>query len=160
MPTMNTISPCLWLDDQAEEAARFYVGVFNGKIGNIVRYTEVGQETHGRPPGSVMTVEFELAGETFTALNGGPAFRFNEAVSFQVHCDTQEELDRIWDALGEGADPAAQHVGWLKDRYGLHWQIIPRVLGELMQGPNAGPVMAAMLRMKKLDIATLLAAGT
>ena len=153
------ITPCLWFDTQAEEAARFYTGIFkNSKIGTISRYGEAGREVHGKPAGSVMTVEFELDGQKFTALNGGPHFKFNEAISFQIMCETQEEVDHYWDKLSAGGDPAAQQCGWLKDKYGLSWQVVPTVLIDLMKDPDrekSGRAMEAMLQMKKLDIAAL-----
>ena len=122
MPTIQRIAPCLWFDNQAEDAARFYTGIFkNSKIGAISRYGEAGREVHGRPPGSVMTVEFELDGHAFTGLNGGPLFKFNEAVSFQVNCATQAEVDYYWDKLIAGGDPKAQQCGWLKDKFGVSW---------------------------------------
>ena len=119
---------------------------------------EAGKEIHGKPAGSVMTVAFELEGQTFTALNGGPIFKFNEAISFQVDCETQAEVDHYWTKLSEGGDPSAQQCGWLKDRYGLSWQIVPRALVEMLMDPDAGKsqrVMTAMLRMKKIDIGEL-----
>jgi len=153
------ISPCLWFDHQAEEAARFYVGIFpNSKIVTLSRYGEAGHDVHGRPAGSVMTVAFELDGHAFTALNGGPVFKFNEAVSFQVYCETQEEVDHYWTKLSEGGDERAQQCGWLKDRYGLSWQIVPTVLVEMMTDSDSrksGRTMQAMLQMKKLDIDAL-----
>jgi predicted 3-demethylubiquinone-9 3-methyltransferase (glyoxalase superfamily) len=153
------IVPSLWFDTQAEQAAELYTAVFpNSRIVTISRYGEAGFETHGRPPGSVMTVEFELDGMRFTALNGGPAFTFNEAISLQVFCETQDEVDHYWARLGEGGDEAAQQCGWLKDRFGVSWQIVPTALGRLMADPDpvkAGRVMEAMLPMKKLDIAAL-----
>jgi len=156
---MATISPCLWFDDQAEEAAKFYTGIFkNSKIVAVSRYGKAGQEVHGRPPGTVMTVAFELEGQTFTALNGGPIFKFNEAISFQVNCDTQAEVDYYWEKLSAGGDVKAQQCGWLKDRYGASWQIVPRVLVEMVMDPDpakSGRAMEAMLQMKKLDIAEL-----
>jgi predicted 3-demethylubiquinone-9 3-methyltransferase (glyoxalase superfamily) len=159
MTAPQAITPCLWFDSQAEEAARYYTGVFkNSRIGRISRYTEAGHDVHGRPAGSVMTVEFELNGQPFTALNGGPQFKFNEAVSFQVMCRTQEEVDYYWDQLTQGGDPKAQACGWLKDKYGLSWQVAPTELAELMSDPDreaAGRVMEALLPMKKLDIAAL-----
>jgi predicted 3-demethylubiquinone-9 3-methyltransferase (glyoxalase superfamily) len=159
MATTQPVVPCLWFDSQAEEAARFYTGIFkNSKIGTITRYTEAGREAHGRPAGTVMTVEFELNGQTFTALNGGPHFKFNEAVSFQIMCRTQEEVDHYWNKLSQGGDPNAQQCGWLKDKYGLSWQVVPTVLVELMKDPDkekSGRTMEAMLQMKKLDIAAL-----
>ena len=156
---MDRIVPCLWFDHQAEEAATFYVSVFkNSKITNVSRYTKAGHETHHRPAGSVMTVEFELDGQRFTALNGGPAFTFNEAVSLQIMCDTQQELDSYWDKLSRGGDPKAQQCGWLKDKYGLSWQVIPRMLLRLFtdhDSAQAERAMEAMLRMKKINIAEL-----
>jgi len=152
---MQKITPCLWFDSNAEEAARFYTSIFkNSKIGKIARYGEAGREIHGRPAGSVMTVEFEIDGQTFTALNGGPIFKFNEAISFQVMCETQDEIDSYWEKLSQGGDKAAQQCGWLKDKYGLSWQIMPKVLGELMT-KNGEKVMGALLKMKKLDIKAL-----
>ena len=159
MPTTQPITPCLWFDKQAEDAARFYTGIFkNSKIGKISRYGEAGREVHGQAPGTVMTIEFELNGQPFTALNGGPHFKFTEAVSFQIMCRTQEEVDHYWNRLGEGGDPSAQVCGWVKDKYGLSWQVVPTVLGEMMSNPDkekAGRAMQAMLKMKKLDIAEL-----
>ena len=156
MPNKDRIAPCLWFDSQAEEAARFYTGIFkNSKIGTISRYTEAGREVHGKPPGSVLTVEFELDGQSFTALNGGPNFKFNEAISLQVMCDTQEEVDYYWAKLTEGGDPKAQQCGWLKDKYGVSWQVVPVVLAKLISDPDpekAGRTMNALLPMKKLDI--------
>ena len=156
---MHRITPCLWFDSNAEEAAQFYVSIFkNSKIGKISRYGKERHEIHGRPEGSVLTVEFELNGQTFTALNGGPVFTFNEAISFQVHCETQQELDYYWEKLSEGGDEQAQQCGWLKDKYGVSWQIVPSVLGEMLQDKNtekAERVMKALLQMKKLDIKTL-----
>jgi predicted 3-demethylubiquinone-9 3-methyltransferase (glyoxalase superfamily) len=155
----HPITPCLWFDTQAEEAARFYTGIFkNSKIGAIARYTEAGREVHGRPPGTVMTVAFELNGQPFTALNGGPLFRFTEALSFQIMCRTQEEVDHYWNKLSEGGDPKAQQCGWLKDKFGLSWQVVPIVLPQLMSDPDrkrSSRTMEAMLKMKKLDIAEL-----
>src|SRR5262249_14972652 len=136
MASIRRIQPCLWFDDQAEEAARFYVGIFEGsKIGRIARYGEAGKDVHGRPAGSVMTVEFELAGEPFLALNGGPLFQFTEAISLMVECETQEEIDFYWDKLRAGGDPASQQCGWLKDRYGLSWQVVPTVLADFVADP-------------------------
>ncbi len=156
---MDRIVPCLWFDHQAEEAATFYVSVFkNSKITTISRYTKAGFETHRRPAGSVMTVEFELDGQRFTALNGGPDFKFNEAISLQVMCDTQQELDSYWDKLSRGGDPQAQQCGWLKDKYGVSWQVIPRMLSQLFidhESAKAQRAMEAMLSMKKIDIAEL-----
>jgi predicted 3-demethylubiquinone-9 3-methyltransferase (glyoxalase superfamily) len=158
MPVQR-ITPCLWFDNQGEEAAKFYTGIFrNSRIVNIARYGEAGREIHGRPAGSVMTVAFELDGQRFTALNGGPIFKFSEAISFQVDCETQEEVDYYWDRLSEGGDEKAQQCGWLKDKYGLSWQVVPRVLIEMMSDPDpakSGRAMTAMLQMKKIDIAGL-----
>ena len=153
------ITPCLWFAEEAEEAARYYTGIFkNSRITATTRYSKAGQEVHGRPPGSVMVVAFELDGHPFTALNGGPLFKFNEAVSFQVECDTQEEIDHYWEKLGAGGDPNAQQCGWLKDRYGLSWQVVPRMEQFFYQdekSPGAERAMEAMLRMKKIDMAEL-----
>ena len=126
MQSTQKIAPCLWFDSQAEEAANFYVSVFkNSKITSVAKYTKAGQETHKKRPGSVMTVEFELDGQPFTALNGGPDFKFNEAVSLQVPCRNQDEIDHYWNKLSKGGDPKAQQCGWLKDKYGLSWQVVP-----------------------------------
>jgi predicted 3-demethylubiquinone-9 3-methyltransferase (glyoxalase superfamily) len=159
MPTIRKIIPCLWFDSQAEEAAKFYVSIFErSRITSLSHYGTEGQEVHGGKPGSVLTVAFELDGQPFTALNGGPLFRFTEAVSFQVMCDTQEEIDRYWSKLSAGGDVKAQQCGWLKDRYGLSWQVVPAVLPALIGDPDpakAGRVMKALLPMKKLDIQAL-----
>jgi predicted 3-demethylubiquinone-9 3-methyltransferase (glyoxalase superfamily) len=153
------ISPCLWFDHQAQEAARFYVSIFeDSKIIAISHYPDVGQEVHGKAPGSVMTVAFELNGQSFTALNGGPIFKFNEAVSFQIECETQPELDYYWTKLSEGGDPQAQQCGWLKDKFGLSWQVVPTILPQLLSDPDtikSRRVFEAMLQMKKLDIDAL-----
>lgn len=153
------ITPCLWFDGQAEEAADFYTAIFkNSRITNISRFSDVGQEIHGQAAGSVMTVSFELDGQPFMALNGGSQFKFNEAVSFQIYCQTQEEVDHYWSKLSDGGDLAAQQCGWLKDKYGLAWQVIPAVLLEMLDDLNrekADRAMSAMLQMKKLDIAEL-----
>jgi predicted 3-demethylubiquinone-9 3-methyltransferase (glyoxalase superfamily) len=156
MPNTQKITSCLWFDNQAEEAVAFYAGIFrNSRILNISRYGEAGREIHGKPAGSVMTIAFELDGQVFTALNGGPVFKFNEAISFQVNCETKEEVDYYWEKLSEGGDESAQQCGWLKDKYGASWQVVPSVLPEMMRDPNpekSGRVMEAMLRMKKIDI--------
>ena len=156
---MQKISPCLWFDSEAEEAARFYVSVFkDGKLGHVSRYGKEGFEIHRRPEGSAMTVEFTVNGIEFTALNGGPVFKFNEAVSIQVFCKTQDEVDYYWEKLGAGGDPKAQQCGWLKDKFGLSWQVVPTPLIEMMRDKDAkkaGRVMNAMLQMKKIDIAAL-----
>jgi predicted 3-demethylubiquinone-9 3-methyltransferase (glyoxalase superfamily) len=159
---MQRITPCLWFDSEAEAAARFYTGIFkNSKIGAITRYTEAGREFHGKEPGAVMTVAFELDGQSYTALNGGPIFKFNEAVSLQVNCATQEEIDYYWAKLSEGGDQQAQQCGWLKDKFGLSWQIVPTALVEMLQDKDAAKsarLLAAMFQMKKLDIVKLKAA--
>jgi predicted 3-demethylubiquinone-9 3-methyltransferase (glyoxalase superfamily) len=155
-----TIAPCLWFDKQAEEAANHYIGIFpNSRIANILRYGEAGREIHGGVPGSVLTVEFELDGQLFTALNGGPLFKFNEAVSLQVDAKTQEEVDYYWEKLGAGGDPGARQCGWLKDKFGVSWQVYPFALSrELFGNPNdarSQRAFAAMMEMKKIDIAAL-----
>jgi predicted 3-demethylubiquinone-9 3-methyltransferase (glyoxalase superfamily) len=159
MPTINKIVPCLWFDSQGEEAAKFYVSIFpNSRITRTSHYGKEGTEIHGRKPGSVMTVSFELDGQPFTALNGGPHFKFNEAISLQVMCESQEELDKFWSKLSAGGDEKAQQCGWLKDRFGLSWQIVPTVLSKLVEDPDqtkADRTFKAMLKMKKLDIAQL-----
>jgi len=159
MAVKQRIAPCLWFADQAEEAAKFYTGIFrNSRILATTRYGKAGFETHHRPDGSVMTVEFELDGQKFTALNGGPLFTFNEAISLQIYCDTQQEIDYYWEKLGAGGDPNAQVCGWLKDRYGVSWQVVPTGMEKLFEdenSPGAQRTMEAMLKMKKLDIATL-----
>ena len=151
------ITPHLWFDKEAEEAAEYYVSVFkDSKILNVSRYSEVGQEMHGQAPGTAMTVEFELNGQRFIALNGGPLFKFNEAVSFLVDCEDQAEVDYFWEKLS--AVPESEQCGWCKDKYGVSWQVVPRQLGELMSDPDqaaANRTMAAMLQMHKLDIQTL-----
>ncbi len=156
MLVIQKITPCLWFDDQAEEAVEFYTAVFrNSKIVNIARYGEVGYEVHGKPAGTVMTVAFELDGQMFTALNGGPIFKFNEAISFQINCETQEEVDYYWERLSKGGDEKAQQCGWLKDKYGVSWQVVPIVLIEMINAPNSEKsqrAMGAMLKMKKIDI--------
>ena len=156
MAAIRKITPCLWFDDQAEDAARFYTGVFrNSRITMITRYGPAGFEVHGRPAGSVMVVAFELDGAAFTALNGGPHFKFTEAISLQVNCETQQEIDYFWEKLGAGGDPKAQQCGWLKDRYGLSWQIVPAEMDEMFkdeQSAGSQRAMEAMLGMKKLDM--------
>ena len=153
------ITPCLWFDTQAEDAANYYVGIFrNSKVTLITRYGKEGFEVHHRPAGSVMAVQFELDGQTFTALNGGPQFKFNEAISFQVNCKDQAEIDYYWEKLGAGGDPRAQVCGWLKDKFGLSWQVVwPDMEKMFTQGDSAaaGRAMNAMLQMKKIDIAAM-----
>ena len=159
MARLAIIQPCLWFDDQAEDAARFYTGFFpDSAIGTITRYTDVGQEHHGKPVGSVLTVAFTLAGQPFVALNGGPVFRFNEALSLQILCETQDEVDHYWHHLSEGNPAAAMECGWLKDRFGLPWQVVPVRLTELLADPDAEVVRRvtrAMFAMQKMDIASL-----
>jgi len=154
---MQKITPFLWFDNQAEEAVNFYVSVFrNSRITNIARYGDDAAKVSGRRQGSVMTVAFELDGQPFVALNGGPVFTFSPAVSFVVDCATQEEVDRLWDRLSAGGEP--QQCGWLRDKYGVTWQIVPAVLGKLLSDPDAARaqrVMQAMLQMNKLDIGAL-----
>jgi predicted 3-demethylubiquinone-9 3-methyltransferase (glyoxalase superfamily) len=154
---MQKISPFLWFDGEAEEAARFYTGIFpNSKILGVARYGDSAREIPGQPEkGSVMTVNFELDGQRFTALNGGPQFKFNESVSFVVHCKTQKELDGYWEKLTAGGGQEVA-CGWLKDKYGLSWQIVPEALLELITDPKKSDrVMHAVMHMKKLDIAAL-----
>jgi len=159
MATIQKIIPCLWFDNQAEEAAKFYCSIFeHSRVTRVTHYGKEGQDVHGRAPGSVMTVSFEIAGTQLTALNGGPHFKFSEAISLQVMCDSQDEIDRYWTKLSVGGDPKAQQCGWLKDKFGLSWQIVPAVLPELMGDKDvlkADRTMKAMLQMKKLDIAKL-----
>ncbi|QPK64003.1 VOC family protein [Methylomonas sp. LL1] len=154
---MQRITPCLWFDHQAEEAAVFYTDIFkNSKILDTARYTESGHELHGMPSGSVMTVSFELDGQCFTALNGGPVFTFSEAISLQVDCETQQEVDYYWEKLSEGGDPNARQCGWLKDKFGVSWQIVPNLLPKLLaDATKAKPVMDAVFKMQKIDIAEL-----
>ena len=155
---IQKISPFLWFDRQAEEAASFYVSIFKrARIRSVTRYDEAGARASGQPAGSVMTVNFELEGQEFTALNGGPHFNFNEAVSFVINCDTQDEVDHFWQTLTSGGGREVE-CGWLKDRFGLAWQVVPRVLLEMLEDSDrakAGRAMAAMLTMKKIDIAAL-----
>ena len=159
MPVVSThkLTPCLWFDTQAEEAAKFYCSIFkNAKITTVSYYPEAGQEVHRKPPGSVMLVAFELDGQPFTALNGGPNFKFDEAVSFQVLCDTQAEIDHYWNSLCKGGQEGP--CGWLKDRFGLSWQVVPSTIPKMMTDPDtkkSARVMNAFMKMKKLDLATL-----
>lgn len=157
--TGQRISPCLWFDSEAEEAAGFYTRIFkNSRIVSITRYGKAGFEQHHRPAGSVMVVAFELEGQEFTALNGGPVFKFTEAISLQINCETQDEIDHYWEKLSAGGDPRAQQCGWLKDKYGLSWQVVPTMMAELFKDENSAKslrAMEAMLQMKKLDIAEL-----
>ncbi|MGZ5199053.1 MAG: VOC family protein [Telluria sp.] len=159
MPAISRIAPCLWFAGQDEEAAQFYTSVFpNSRVVSVSRYPAAGQEVHRQAPGTVLTVAFELDGAPFTALNGPPIFQFTEAVSLQVYCDTQDEIDYYWSRLGEGGDEAARQCGWLKDRYGLSWQVVPRALETWMVDPDPRKmerVFMAIMPMKKLDIAQL-----
>jgi predicted 3-demethylubiquinone-9 3-methyltransferase (glyoxalase superfamily) len=154
---MQKISVCLWFDSQGEDAARFYTSVFpNSTIGRVTRYDEAAAKAAGRPQGSVMTVEFELDGQRFMALNGGPLFKFTEAISLVVNCETQKDVDHFWEKLTAGGQEV--QCGWLKDRFGVSWQIVPTILPEMLQDKDpekAKRVMAAMLKMTKIDIATL-----
>jgi predicted 3-demethylubiquinone-9 3-methyltransferase (glyoxalase superfamily) len=151
----NKITPCLWFDNEAEAAASFYVSVFkNSKMGTISRYGKEGFEFHGKQEGTVMTVNFTINGQEFTALNGGPQFKFSEAISFQVFCDTQQEIDHCWNKLTE--EGSEGQCGWLKDKYGLSWQIVPSILPKLMSDPvKTERVTKAFLQMKKFDVETL-----
>src|SRR5947207_12288365 len=155
---MKKINPFLWFDSEAEQAAKFYVGIFkNSKIGKIARYPKEAAEKIGQPPGSVMTVEFTLEGVEFVGLNGGPQFKFTEAISFSVNCETQEEIDYFWEKLSADGGETSR-CGWLKDKFGLSWQINPRILGELLADKDkakAARVMQAMMGMDKIDIAQL-----
>lgn len=165
MATLQKITPCLWFDNEAEEAANFYTNVFDAgpgdkrsEIGRIGKYNKEGFEQHHRPAGSTLTVEFTLQGQHFIALNGGPVFKFTEALSLTVYCDTQEEINYYWDKLSEGGDPAAKQCGWLKDKYGLSWQIVPEIMTIMYldaNSENSERAMKAMMQMKKLDISEL-----
>lgn len=153
---MQKITPCLWFDNQAEEAVNFYVSIFkNSRIVKVAKYGEAGAEASGRPKGTVMTIVFLLEGQEFMALNGGPEFTFSPAISLLVNCETQEEVDALWEKLAEGGDEKAQQCGWLQDKYGVSWQIVPKVLDELMNDSDpekSERVMKAILQMKKIDI--------
>ena len=153
----KSIQPCLWFDTEAEAAAKHYVSIFpNAKLGKISRYGKEGKEIHGKEAGSVMTVAFQIEGLKFLALNGGPLFKFTEAVSFQILCDTQEDVDHFWSKLADGG--CEGQCGWLKDKFGLSWQVVPTALPQLLQQPNAEKAqraMRAMLKMRKFDIAAL-----
>ncbi len=157
MTITQKIAPHLWFDNSAEEAAKFYTSIFkNSRIIHVARYGDAGAEASGRPKGSAMTVMFELEGQRFMALNGGPIFKFSPAISFMVNCDTQQELDGIWNKLTDGGE--IEQCGWLRDKYGVSWQIVPTVLGEIMQDKDPAKlenVMKAILQIKKLDIEAL-----
>jgi predicted 3-demethylubiquinone-9 3-methyltransferase (glyoxalase superfamily) len=158
----SQITPCLWFDGQAEEAASFYTSFFkDGKIIHTQHYGEAGKEAHGHDAGTVMIVEFELNGQTFTALNGGPQFKFNEAISFRIECEDQKELDHYWEKLSDGGDPAKQQCGWVGDRFGVSWQVVPKVLNRMISDPDVAKsqrTVTALMGMKKIDIAGLKAA--
>jgi predicted 3-demethylubiquinone-9 3-methyltransferase (glyoxalase superfamily) len=151
---MQKITPFLWFDDKAEEAVNFYVSIFkNSEITGITRYGEAGSEVAGRPKGTIMTIAFQIEGQEFVALNGGPVFTFSPAISFVVNCETQEEVDQLWEKLSEGGE--IEQCGWLRDKYGVSWQIVPTILGEMLQDKDtekSEKVMKAMLQMKKIDI--------
>jgi predicted 3-demethylubiquinone-9 3-methyltransferase (glyoxalase superfamily) len=159
---IQKITPFLWFNNQAEHAANFYTSIFkNSKIGQVTRYGKEGYEIHGMEEDTVMTVDFNIENQKFVALNGGPVFKFNEAISFQVLCDTQEELDYYWEKLSEDGDKNAQQCGWLKDKYGVSWQIVPTILLKMIRDKDqvkSQKVMKAMLQMQKLDIQTLIQA--
>jgi predicted 3-demethylubiquinone-9 3-methyltransferase (glyoxalase superfamily) len=156
---MQKISPCLWFDDDAEDAVKFYASIFkDSNIGNVTRFGKEGYEIHKKKEGSVMTIDFEIEGQKFLALNGGPIFKFNEAISFQIYCDTQEEIDYYWDKLTEDGDKNAQVCGWLKDKFGVSWQVVPVALIKMLEDKDSRKterVMKAMLQMQKLDIDAL-----
>jgi predicted 3-demethylubiquinone-9 3-methyltransferase (glyoxalase superfamily) len=155
----SQIAPCLWFDGQAEEAANFYTDVFkDSKITHIQHYSEIGTEVHGQKPGSVMVVAFELNGQPFTALNGGPQFKFSPAISFQIDCADQAEVDHYWERLKDGGDPTKQQCGWVQDKFGVSWQVVPKVLTAMIADPDikkSKRAFEAMMGMKKFDIAAL-----
>ena len=154
---MQKIVTFLWFDSQAEAAVKYYVSIFNrSQVGKITRYNEESAKASGRPAGAVLTIDFQLEGQDFMALNGGPQFKFTEAISLLVNCETQEEVDQLWNKLTEGGEPGP--CGWLKDKYGLSWQIVPTALGKMLSDPDpakSGRVMHAMLQMSKLDLNAL-----
>ena len=153
MAKPRRITPFLWFDTRAEEAANYYASIFDdSRVGTITRYDKAAAQASGMPEGTAMTVAFELDGSPFVALNGGPHFKFTEAVSFVVNCESQAEIDHYWNHLSAGGDPAAQQCGWLKDKFGLSWQVVPIELPQLIQHPRA---MQAMLQMKKVDLDAL-----
>ncbi|MEN9338993.1 MAG: hypothetical protein RIQ62_305 [Bacteroidota bacterium] len=154
MLTTQPITPCLWFDTEAEAAAQFWISIFpNSTLVSVSRYTEVGKDIHGKEAGTAMTVNFRLNHQPFMALNGGPIFTFTPAISFQVFCQDQQEIDHYWNHLSDGGEE--QPCGWVKDRYGVSWQIIPAILPELMASPNAAAVTQAFLQMKKFDLNVL-----
>ena len=157
MARIQKISPCLWFDTEAEEAAEFYTSIFdNSQTLRVLRYTDTGFEVHGKPAGTVLTVEFEIEGQRFTALNGGPHFKFNEAISLEILCETQQEIDYFWEKLSNGGEKG--NCGWLKDKYGVSWQVTPMILGEMLSDPDETKCMRVtntFLNMTKLDIREL-----
>jgi predicted 3-demethylubiquinone-9 3-methyltransferase (glyoxalase superfamily) len=159
MTKMQKITSNLWFDNSAEAAVNYYTSIFkNSRIGRIAHYGQEGQEIHGMAPGSVMTIQFWIEGQEFVALNGGPHFKFNEAISFIINCDSQNEIDFYWEKLSAGGDPNAQSCGWLKDKFGLSWQVVPASLPDMISDADperSDAVMKALLRMKKLDLAGL-----
>ncbi len=159
MGNIQKITPNFWFDSEAEEAVEFYTSIFkDSKVEKVTHYLKTGQEIHGKEEGAVMTVEFKLEGQKFVALNGGPQFKFNEAVSFIVHCANQEEVDYFWGKLSEGGDESKQQCGWLKDKFGVSWQIVPDCLSELLSHPDPAiseKVLKEMLQMKKIDTTIL-----
>ena len=159
MATLNKIIPNLWFNTEAEDAAKFYTSIFkNSSIDKVTPYPNVGQEIHKKKAGSVMTVEFTLLGQKYLGLNGGPDFKFSEAISFIIHCKDQKEVDYYWEKLSQGGDPKAQQCGWLKDKFGLSWQVVPVVLDELLDDSDQEKVdlvFEAMLKMKKLNVEEL-----
>ncbi len=159
MATLQKIASCLWFNDQAEEAAKYYVSIFNNsKITRTAHYGKEGFDIHKKPEGSILTVEFEIEGQPFLALNAGPAFKFNEAISFVVNCETQEEINYYWDRLSAGGDPGAQQCGWLKDKYGVSWQVVPAALSIMMADPHTEKterVMKVLMKMHKLNLEEL-----
>ena len=159
MPSIQTITPCLWFDDQAEAAIGLYISVFkNSRVTATTQYGEAGKEFHGKEPGTVMSLAFELDGQAFTAINGGPIFKFTEAISLQINCQTQAEVDHYWNKLGDGGPVEAQQCGWVKDKFGLSWQVVPTVVPEMLQddqSDKAQRVFGAIMQMRKIDIAAL-----
>jgi predicted 3-demethylubiquinone-9 3-methyltransferase (glyoxalase superfamily) len=155
----SKISNCLWFDNQAEQAAAYYTSIFkHSKLGKTARYGKEGHDIHKKPAGSVMTAEFWIEGQRFIALNGGPEFKFNESVSFVINCETQKEIDEYWEKLAQGGDKKSQQCGWVKDKFGLSWQVVPTILSDLFTSDDREKterVMKAMMQMKKLDIAQL-----
>lgn len=151
--SQQKITPFLWFNTEAHDAVEFYLSIFrDAHIGVVMHYDAYGAKASGMPEGSIMTIEFTLEGQSFIALNGGPTFRFTEAISFVINCDSQDEVDHYWNGLSEKGDPTAQQCGWLKDKFGVSWQIVPRVLNTYLSGPGGGRAMQALLKMKKINI--------